>query len=63
MNETTVKPEEHEEHHVTHHKPRHIAEKLERYIGIIAAVVAGIMIVGVLIAFSQTGNDTPSWMR
>ncbi len=48
---------------VHHHKPKHIAEKLESYVGIIMVVVAAVLFVLVLYAITQTGTGTPSWMK
>ena len=48
---------------VHHHKPKHIAEKLESYVGIIMVVVAAVLFILVLYAITQTGTGTPSWMK
>ncbi|MGH7022391.1 MAG: hypothetical protein ACREEB_02235 [Caulobacteraceae bacterium] len=48
---------------VHHHKPRHIAEKLESYVVIAMGVVGAILLVVLIYYFMQTGTGTPSWMR
>ena len=48
---------------VHHRKPKHMAEKLESYVGIIMVVVAAVLFVLVLYAITQTGTGTPSWMK
>jgi hypothetical protein len=44
-------------------KPRHIAEKLESYLGIGIAVVGMVLLGVMLVGFAQTGSGTPSWMQ
>ena len=53
--------EPHNEHH--HHKPKHIAERMERYVGVGIVVVAAVLLVLLLYSFMQTGSEAPSWMR
>ena len=49
---------------VTHHKkPRHIAEKLEGYLGIGIVVVGLVLLAFLMVGFMQTGADTPPWMK
>lgn len=48
---------------VHHRKPKHLAEKLESYVGMITVAVGGVLFVLVLYAITQTGNATPSWMH
>ena len=48
---------------VHHHKPKHIAEKLESYVGMATVAIGGILFVLVLYAITQTGSGTPSWMQ
>ncbi len=48
---------------VRHHKPKHLAEKLERFVGMGMGAVAAVLLVGLLFAFMQTGNGTPPWMQ
>jgi hypothetical protein len=50
-------------HEVHHHKPRHIAEKLESYVVVTMAIVGAILLVALIYYFMQTGTGTPSWMR
>jgi hypothetical protein len=62
-----MKPEvRHEGAHepeVHHHRPRHLAEKFEGYIGV-AMVIAVFLLLGVLIyGIVQTGSNEPSWMH
>jgi len=45
-----------------HHKPRHLAEKFESYVGVGMVIVAAVLLVILIYAFSQTGSGTPSWM-
>lgn len=46
-----------------HHKPRHLAEKFEGYIGI-AMVVAVCALIALLVYLStQSGDSEPRWMR
>jgi hypothetical protein len=48
---------------VRHHRPKHLAERFERYVGI-GIVIAGAVLLAVLLyAFMQTGTGTPSWMQ
>jgi uncharacterized RDD family membrane protein YckC len=46
-----------------HHKPRHIAEKLESYVVVAMAIVGAVLLVALIYYFMQTGTGTPSWMR
>jgi hypothetical protein len=46
-----------------HHKPKHIAEKLESYVVIAMGVVGAVLLVMLIYYFMQTGTGTPSWMR
>ncbi len=48
---------------VHHRRPRHIAEKLESYLGIGIAVVGLVLLGLLLVGFMQTGSGAPSWMR
>lgn len=48
---------------VHHHKPRHIAEKLESYVVVAMAIFGAILLVAMIYYFMQTGTATPSWMR
>ena len=48
---------------VHHHKPRHIAEKLESYVVAAMAIVGAVLLVVLIYYFMQTGTATPSWMR
>ncbi|HEY5206350.1 MAG TPA: hypothetical protein VIJ63_17380 [Roseiarcus sp.] len=57
IHETSDAPEVH------HHKPRHIAEKLESYVVIAMGVVGAVLLVVLIYFFLQTGTSTPSWMR
>ena len=48
---------------VHHPKPKHLAERLEGYVGI-AMVVAAVVLLGFLaFGLMHTGSGTPSWMR
>ena len=51
------------EHEVHHHKPRHLAEKFEGFIGI--AMVAALVVLGAILIFGimQTGDATPVYLR
>ena len=46
-----------------HRKPKHLAEKLESYVGMATVGIGGILFVLVLYAITQTGTATPSWMH
>ena len=46
-----------------HAKPKHLAQRLEGYIGVAMAVAAVLMLGVLAIAFMNTGNTHPSWMR
>ena len=48
---------------VRHTKPKHLAERMERYIGVAMVVAAVLMLVVLAVAFMNTGNTHPSWMR
>lgn len=49
--------------HEHHHKNRHLAEKMEGWIGI--AMVAAIVVLGVFLIYGviTTGQASPSWMQ
>ena len=47
---------------VHHRKPRHIAEKLEGYVGVGIVVVAAVLLVLMLFVFPQTGSGVPSYI-
>ena len=46
-----------------HRKPRHLAEKLERYVGVGIVVLAAVLLVLMLFVFPQTGSGVPSYMH
>jgi len=48
---------------IHHHKPKHIAEKLESYVVIAMGIVGAVLLVVLIYFFMQTGTGTPSWMR
>ncbi len=48
---------------VSHKKPRHLAEKLESYVGVGIVVVGAVLLAVLLFAFTQTGSATPAWMH
>ena len=48
---------------VRHTKPKHLAQKVEGYIGVAMVVAAVLMLAVLAIAFMNTGNVHPSWMR
>ena len=48
---------------VRHHKPKHLAEKLERFVGLGMGAVAAVLLVGMLFAFMQSGSAPPAWMH
>lgn len=50
-------------HAVHHHKPRHIAERLEKYVGVGIVAAAAVILIVLLYSFMQTGSATPSWMQ
>jgi len=62
MEDNVVHEGAHDAEH-PHHKPKHIAEKMESYVGVIMAVVALVLLVVAIYAITQTGSATPSWMR
>ena len=45
-----------------HRKPKHMAEKLESYVGIFMVAVAVILLALLLYGVTQTGTTTPNWM-
>ncbi len=54
------------DHHddVRHRKPRHIAEKLESYMGIGVMIVGAGLLAILVFAFMQTGSgEVPAYMR
>jgi hypothetical protein len=61
--EPDVAPEGGPPPEVHHHKPRHIAEKLESYVVVTMAIVGAILLVALIYYFMQTGTGTPSWMK
>ena len=46
----------------TRRKPRHLAEKLEGYVGVGIVVLAAVLLVLMLFVFPQTGSGVPSYM-
>lgn len=62
MKQDTLHPQDHKLA-VHHRKPRHIAEKLESYLGVGIAVVGLVLLGFLLVGFMQTGTGAPSWMR
>src|SRR6185369_14957118 len=52
-----------EPHEVTHHKPKHLAEKFEGMIGVnmVAAIV--LLAVGLIYGSLTTGSTDPEWMQ
>jgi hypothetical protein len=52
-----------ETHEVRHHRPKHLAEKLESYVGVGVVIAGAVLLALLLYAFMQTGSDTPPWMR
>jgi hypothetical protein len=52
-----------DKHEVHHRRPKHLAERMESFVGI-GIVIAGAVLLAVLLyAFMQTGTGTPPWMR
>jgi formate/nitrite transporter FocA (FNT family) len=48
-------------HH--HHKPRRVAQQLEKYMGV-AMAAAAVVLLGILAyGLMNTGSGTPSWMH
>jgi hypothetical protein len=43
-------------------KPRHLAEKLEGYVGVGIVIVAAVLLVLMLFVFPQTGYGVPSYI-
>ena len=62
MKQDVLQPEDHKPL-ATNRKPRHIAEKLESYLGIGIAVMGLVLLGFLLVGFMQTGTGAPSWMR
>jgi hypothetical protein len=48
---------------VHHHKPRHLAEKMEAWVGRAFMMLGVVLLGGLLYAFMQTGAGVPSWMH
>lgn len=49
---------------VNHHrKDRHIAEKVERLIGVAMVIAIAVLAVGFIYGIANTGTGTPSWMQ
>jgi cell division protein FtsL len=48
--------------HDTHHKNRHIAERLEGMLGTLMVVAVVILAIGMIYGLVTT-DSTPSWMR
>ena len=44
-------------------KPKHLAQRVEGYIGMAMVVAAVLMLAVLAVAFMNTGNTHPSWMR
>ena len=53
----------HSDHHeVHHHKPRHLAERVEKLIPTIMLVAIVLLAIGLIYGIFTT-DSTPSWMR
>ncbi len=50
-------------HEVVHHKPRHMAERMEGWVGKGFVVIGALLLAGLIYAFMHTGADVPSYMR
>ena len=52
----------HSDHHEVHHKPRHLAERVEKMIPLIMLVAIVLLGIGLIYGIFTT-DSTPSWMR
>jgi len=62
MKETVVTGES-QDVKVKHHKPRHLAEKMESWVVRGIGLCAVVLLAFLLYSFMQTGTGTPSWMH
>lgn len=51
----------HEE--VVHHKPRHLAERFEGFIGVVMVAAIVLLAIGLIYGVVTTGDASPKWMR
>jgi cell division protein FtsL len=51
-----------EQHAPVHHKNRHVAERLEKLIGILMVVAIAVLAIGMIYGVMTT-NGTPSYLR
>lgn len=52
-----------EPHEITHHKPKHLAEKFEGMIGVIMVAAIVLLAVGLIYGILTTGSADPKWMQ
>ena len=62
MKPDALHPEGHDAAHHPH-KPKHLAERLESYVGVGSVVIGAILLALLIYAFMQTGSQTPPWMK
>lgn len=48
---------------VRHHKPRHVAQKMEGMLGMAMVVAIVLLAVGLIYGIMTTGDVTPKWMQ
>jgi hypothetical protein len=48
---------------IKHHKPRHLAERFEGMVGIVAIAAIVLLAIGLIYGVLTTGSATPSWMQ
>ncbi len=63
MKQTTVHDIDDHGRPVRHHKPRHLAEKMEAWGGRAFMALGAVLLAGLVYAFMQTGAGAPSWMH
>ncbi len=52
----------HSDHQVPHHKNRHVAERLEKLVGVVVLVAVVLLAIGLVYGL-MTADTTPTWMR
>ena len=46
-----------------HHRPRHLAEKFEGIVGIVAVAAIILLAIGLIYGVMTTGGTDPKWMQ
>ena len=48
---------------VVHHKPKHIAERLEGLVGVVMVAAIILLAIGLIYGIMTTGDAGPKWMQ